>query len=414
MGFFKKIFKGIKKVFKKVGKAIKSAFKSVGKFMDKIGIIGQIGLALVLPGIGEMLSIGLKGVGGALASYGGIGSSVVNAAGQFITKAVEIGGRVGNFFSSITEGVTKVVGQTVGAAANSIPGLGDALFKITGGKLDITNMNFFGKNGVWETAQKSMQGVVDAGKNIFSPTVDSSTAAQLTSQTAEVQANLQGKVEAGMGTPDIPAPTMEQPSLLSPRDMAPPTGGVTSAPPTVLESVQAGSYTTDASGAIVRKTQDPFGFVGTKDGITYMSGPPPEAVASGRVTAPITTGTPDYVAPETFGEKLKATGKELYERGIAEAKEEIAGLPKRAVSAAGTQLLTKAGLIDAPEYVTNYTAVNVPTIDMGSTTGIGYEFLTPDVAFADYGQQFIDERPFGAFAGMFDYYREEMAKRGYA
>ena len=414
MGFFKKIFKGIKKVFKKVGKAIKSAFKSVGKFMDKIGIIGQIGLALVLPGIGEMLSIGLKGVGGALASYGGIGSSVVNAAGQFITKAVEIGGRVGNFFSSITEGVTKVVGQTVGAAAKSIgitpeSFLGKGLGKIG---IDVGSASW---EGVWKTAQESMVNVVDAGKNIFVPTVDPSTAAQLgASQTAEVQANLQGKVEAGMGTPDIPAPTMEQPSLLSPRDMAPPTGGVTSAPPTVLESVQAGSYTTDASGAIVRKTQDPFGFVGTKDGITYMSGPPPEAVASGRVTAPITTGTPDYVAPETFGEKLKATGKELYERGIAEAKEEIAGLPRRAVSAAGTQLLTKAGLIDAPEYVTNYTAVNVPTIDMGSTTGIGYEFLTPDVAFADYGQQFIDERPFGAFAGMFDYYREEMAKRGYA
>ena len=47
MGFFKKIFKGIKKVFKKIGKAIKSVFKKVGKFMGEIGIVGQLGLALM-------------------------------------------------------------------------------------------------------------------------------------------------------------------------------------------------------------------------------------------------------------------------------------------------------------------------------------------------------------------------------
>ena len=49
MGFFKKIFKGVKKVFKKVGKAVKSAFKSVGKFMGKIGIVGQLAVGLFMP-----------------------------------------------------------------------------------------------------------------------------------------------------------------------------------------------------------------------------------------------------------------------------------------------------------------------------------------------------------------------------
>jgi len=378
MGFFKKIFKGVKKVFKKVGKAIKSAFKSVGKFMGKIGIIGQIGLALVLPGIGAMLGTGLQGLGGALAGYSGIGSSVVNAAGQFITKAVEIGGRVGNFFSSVTEGVTKVVGQTVGAAAKSIgitpeSFLGKGLSKVG---IDVGSASW---EGVWKTTQEAMVNVVDAGKNIFVPTVDSATASTLTSQTAQVQEGLQTQIEGGMTTPDVPAPTIEQPSLLSPRDMAPPTGGVTSAPPTVLESIQAGSYTTDASGTIVRKAD----VVG-----------------------------PDV--PETFYEKVKATGKGLYEEGIARAKEEIESLPSRAVSAAGTKILQKAGLATEPEYVTNINSVNVPALDMGSTTGIGYDLLTPDMAFQEYGQQFVDERPFGAFAGMFDYYREEMAKRGYA
>ena len=38
MGFFSKVWKGVKKTFKKIGKGIKKAFKSVGKFMGKIGI----------------------------------------------------------------------------------------------------------------------------------------------------------------------------------------------------------------------------------------------------------------------------------------------------------------------------------------------------------------------------------------
>ena len=381
MGFFKKIFKGVKKVFKKVGKAIKSAFKSVGKFMDKIGIIGQIGLALVLPGIGAMLGTGLSGLGGALSAYSGIGSTVVNAAGQFITKAVQIGSRVGNFFSSITDGVTKVIGQTVGAAANSIPGLGDALLKITGGKLDITNMNFFGKDGVWETTQQAMQGVVDAGKNIFTPqTIDSST---LTSQ---VQEGLQTKIEGGMGTPDVPAPTMEQPSLLSPRDMAPPTGPVTSRPPTILEKLQAGSATTDSGGNIVWKSD---------------------------------LAVPDV--PETFMDKLKGRGAELYERAkeeivslpetaLEEATEEIRQIPARAIQAGTTKLLGME-----PQTTVNQYAISAPAIDMGSTTDIGYSLATPDVGsyFSTFDESFLAENPYGSFAQIMNLYPNEMKARGY-
>ena len=55
MGFFSKIKKGFKKVVSKIGKGIRKVTKKVGKFMGKMGIVGQIGLALVLPGIGSML-----------------------------------------------------------------------------------------------------------------------------------------------------------------------------------------------------------------------------------------------------------------------------------------------------------------------------------------------------------------------
>ena len=69
MGFLSKIGKGIKGAFKKVGKAIKSGLKSVGKFMDKIGIVGQIRLSLLLLGIGGMLATSFHGLVGARTTY---------------------------------------------------------------------------------------------------------------------------------------------------------------------------------------------------------------------------------------------------------------------------------------------------------------------------------------------------------
>ena len=116
MGFFSKIFKGVKKVFKKIGKGIKSAFKSVGKFMGKLGIIGQIGLGLLLPGLGSMLG----NFAGTLMSSSSV---IAQGAGQFINAAVNVGTKIGSTFKTITEGVTSVIGETVGAVANKIPGM---------------------------------------------------------------------------------------------------------------------------------------------------------------------------------------------------------------------------------------------------------------------------------------------------
>ena len=117
MGFFKKIFKGVKKVFKKIGKGIKSAFKKVGKFMNKIGIIGQIGMMFILPGIGGALAKGFTNIAGAMAGYTGIGSSIINGAGKFLQAAYS---RVGGLYNSITKGVTDVIGKTATNIASSL------------------------------------------------------------------------------------------------------------------------------------------------------------------------------------------------------------------------------------------------------------------------------------------------------
>ena len=117
MGFFKKVFKGIKKVFKKIGKGIKSAVKGIGKFMDKIGIVGQIGLMFIMPGIGELLAQGFNGAAGWMAGYQGVGQSVINSAGKFMLEASK---RVGGLYKSITQGVKDVVGQTATNIASSL------------------------------------------------------------------------------------------------------------------------------------------------------------------------------------------------------------------------------------------------------------------------------------------------------
>lgn len=173
MGFFKKIFKGIKKVFKKIGKGIKSLFKKVGKFMGKIGVVGQLGLALImpyaLPALGG-LATGMMGT-----QLGGALGAVVKGAGHFLNAAVKVGTRVGTAFKSVTSAVTDTIGNMVGATINSLPGgqqFGTFMKDLTAGKIDITDLNFekawTNTQNAWSTAGS------DLGQLFSKSTIDSS------------------------------------------------------------------------------------------------------------------------------------------------------------------------------------------------------------------------------------------------
>jgi hypothetical protein len=156
MGFFKKIFKGVKKVFKKIGSGIKRAFKSIGKFMGKIGVVGQIALSLLLPGIGTMIG-GLAG--GMMAS----GSALVRGAGTFLNAAVNVGSKMGGMVKTVTQGVTKVIGNVAGAVLNKIPGADSLVKSVTG--LDINNASF--GNAV-KAAQSTVTDFATQGRDLFS------------------------------------------------------------------------------------------------------------------------------------------------------------------------------------------------------------------------------------------------------
>lgn len=114
MGFFSKVWKGVKKGFKKIGKGIKKAFKSFGKFMGKIGILGTIALTLLTGGLGIGGMFGAFGAKlGALGTQlGGVAGGILKGASWTIGKAVQFGSAVKSGFSTLTKGVTEFFGQT--------------------------------------------------------------------------------------------------------------------------------------------------------------------------------------------------------------------------------------------------------------------------------------------------------------
>ncbi len=142
----------IKRFFKRIGRGIKKAFKKIGKFFGKMGIIGQIGLMMFLPGIGGALMKGLGNVAGKLIAGNagilkGVGH-VLKGAHSFVQGGI-------NAFRTVTEGVTSFVSQFTKTAASKLG------FNVTDAAPD-----FFGKGGAWERVQS---GIVQNAKSILDP-----------------------------------------------------------------------------------------------------------------------------------------------------------------------------------------------------------------------------------------------------
>ena len=124
MGFFSKIWKGLKKGVKKIGKGIKSAFAKFGKFMGKIGILGQVAMFFIMPYIGAALGGAFTGAAGALATntVGGALGAVGQAAGRVMQYVGNTVGKVGTVFNNITKGITDTLGNFAKTASNKLFG----------------------------------------------------------------------------------------------------------------------------------------------------------------------------------------------------------------------------------------------------------------------------------------------------
>lgn len=168
MGFFKKVFKGVGKVFKKIGRGIKKVASKVGKFMNKIGIVGQIAMAFILPGIGNMLMQGIGGIASSMVAntLGGIGGAIVKGAGHVVRAAHKFVTVGKNAFNTVSQGITKFVGEFGKTALNKIPGI----------NIESASKNFFGKGGAWESVQndivKNASRITDPFKRSITVTKD--------------------------------------------------------------------------------------------------------------------------------------------------------------------------------------------------------------------------------------------------
>jgi hypothetical protein len=157
MGFFSKLWKGVKKVFKKVGKAIKKAVKGIGKFVGKLGIVGQIGMMFFMPHVAGFLMKGLGGAAQALmgAAGKGLGGTLARGLGTVLDTAHKFATTAGNVFGTVTEGVS----QFAKTALNKIPGV----------NIEGAATNFFGNDSAWSRT-------LDKASTVFDPFKDTPAA----------------------------------------------------------------------------------------------------------------------------------------------------------------------------------------------------------------------------------------------
>tara|TARA_R100000808_G_scaffold25073_1_gene61307 strand:+ start:3954 stop:5201 length:1248 start_codon:yes stop_codon:yes gene_type:complete len=170
-----KPFKAIGKAFKWVGKQIMKGFNKLGKFMNKFGILGQVGMMFITGGISSAMFAGLKTLGtGFMAGLANSSSAIAQAAHKVLSGAVKlakipgntVGTAVKETFGTITEAVGTTVTDTAKYIGRAMPG-GEQLTApdITGsientmGKL-VEN----GGNIVTETKKAFTQSVGDASK----------------------------------------------------------------------------------------------------------------------------------------------------------------------------------------------------------------------------------------------------------
>ena len=145
----KKLVSGVKKVVKKIGRGIKKAVKGIGKFMGKIGIVGQIAMSFILPGIGGAL---MKGVGGFVGKMAASASPLISGAGKVLQAAGNFAKAGHSAFKTVTEGVGSFVKEFTGAALKKVPGMD----KVFPSLADAPDSFFKGENSAWSRVSKNV------------------------------------------------------------------------------------------------------------------------------------------------------------------------------------------------------------------------------------------------------------------
>ena len=154
MGLLSSAWKSIKGGFKKIGKTVKKGFQKFGKFMGKFGILGQLAMSFILPGIGGMFVKGLGsmlGLGSNITSLSTLAGNLGASAGSVAKIAghvIEYGKIAANAVTAPFKTVTSLMTNSLKWASNQItsrvPGLDVFQFKgpvgLEGFRADLTKI----------------------------------------------------------------------------------------------------------------------------------------------------------------------------------------------------------------------------------------------------------------------------------
>ncbi len=363
MGFFKKVFKGVKKGFKSIGKGIKSAFKKIGKFMGKIGIVGQ--LALMFTPVGAMMGNLFAGIGqaaggvftkvtGALAK----GGQLAQGAGKILEAGASFAKAGHSAFRTVTDGVSSFIGEFSKTALKKIPGMQSMMPKFLG---EGVSDNFFvGENSAWKTVQNQVKENATAVLENFNKAIGKAPTV-----TTAAQANA---VQAAQKTVDTAA-----------------TGATYDAKGFALEDDYAERFSF--------KTTDPL-VEAARKATTMVE---PESLLS-QVT--------DY-GKELAGKTVEAV-KSIPGKILEAPDKFVQGIDERVTSGLETKAMQAIGLEDKPEYIKNEYASYVPEFSTAPAGTYGSpEINDRAMQLQLSGTDFYQQQPFGAGA---HFYTQQMAR----
>lgn len=197
MGFFSKVFKKVKKgfksAFKSIGKAVKKVFKGFGKFMGKIGIVGQLAMSFILPGIGgALMKTAGKAFTGLTSALGASGNVLLKGAGKMLEMGANFAKMGHSAFKTVTDGIGSFVSEMGHAALSKVPGIQNVFPKIT-------DKSF---SSAWNNVQDKFQANTKKVSAAFDDLIGNTK-----SMTTATQANVLAQSQAVTGTGTTPSST---------------------------------------------------------------------------------------------------------------------------------------------------------------------------------------------------------------
>ena len=172
MGFFSKVWKGIKGTFKNIGKGIKKTYKKFGKFMNKIGILGQVAMMFILPAIGNALMANVMNLASWGVEAGGVIGKIAEGAAWTLGKAQQFAQFAKGTFSDLTKPITgffKTTGKYVGSKLQAMK------IPLPKGWNIPENYTFKQAKADWwqESVTDNWNVFKDEGRNLFSRSIES-------------------------------------------------------------------------------------------------------------------------------------------------------------------------------------------------------------------------------------------------